>query len=153
MRSHVHLLHSRSLESTENVRCRYASPEDGTAGALVTLNTVTSKKSKGDVSAYATPTQSPRAMATGGPPALPSHISVFGDGRPEDDIAIEAAHAGGVRLPSHISAFGDGDEDDLAFAVKGLKGTAHLHPAVDNTHLGALLFSTSGCPHSAACGR
>lgn len=135
------------------MRCRYASPEDGTAGALVTLNTVTSKKSKGDVSAYATPTQSPRAMATGGPPALPSHISVFGDGRPEDDIAIEAAHAGGVRLPSHISAFGDGDEDDLAFAVKGLKGTAHLHPAVDNTNLGALLFSTCCCPHSAACGR
>jgi hypothetical protein len=101
----------------------------------VTLNTVTSKKSKGDISAYATPAQSPRAVATGGSLALPSHISVFGDGQPEEEV-IANPRGGGVRLPSHISAFGDGDEDDLAFAVKGLKGTAHLHPAADNTNCG-----------------
>lgn len=112
--------------------CRYASPEDGTAGALVTLNAVTSKKAKGNdnASAYATPPQSPRAVA-GRSPTLPSHISVFGDDvAPEDDGDTDMG--GGVRLPSHISAFGDGDEDDLAFAVKGLKGTAHLHPAPDD---------------------
>ena len=98
----------------------------------MTLNTVTSKKSKGDISAYATPAQSPRALAMGGTLALPSHISVFGDGQQGED-AVADERTGGVRLPSHISAFGDGDEDDLAYAVKGLKGTAHLH---DNTNLG-----------------
>ncbi|CAL8468355.1 g7895 [Coccomyxa elongata] len=102
----------------------YASPEQTPAGALVTLNAVTSnKKPKGDSSAYVTPVQSPRGVAGGGL-GLPSHISVFGDDQPDEDDA----YMGGVRLPSHISAFGDGDEDDLACAVKGLKGTAHLHP-------------------------
>jgi len=113
--------------------CRYASPEDGAAGALVTLNAVTSKKAKANdtASAYATPLQSPRAVATARSPALPSHISAFGDdAAPEDDGDDDMV--GGVRLPSHISAFGDGDEDDLAYAVKGLKGTAHLHPAADD---------------------
>ena len=124
--------------------CRYASPEHTAAGALVTLNAVTSnKKPKGDSTAYITPVQSPRGVAGDGL-GLPSHISVFGDDQPDEDDAC----MGGVRLPSHISAFGDGDEDDLACAVKGLKGTAHLHPLGAGSGFGVQHVAGAGeCVH------
>ena len=120
---------------------RYANFGDappGTAGALVTLATTPSKKKasggaqpgSGSAAAYFGTPRKPTSPALGAP-ALPSHISIFGDA-PDDDApagggggSCGAASCGaGVRLPSHISAFGEDVEHDeeLLYAARALVG-------------------------------
>lgn len=124
---------------------RYASPEDGTAGALVTLNTVTSKVPKTvSLSAFATPITPPNEHPMRGSPVLPSHISVFGHKQPPLHEGDELM-GGGVKLPSHISAFGDGDDVDSAYLLKQLNGQT-LHPMSGQQIMNSGLFLANLAP-------
>lgn len=109
---------------------RYAALEDGAAAALAEatlLGPAAVQRMDAQVPGGGGPgcgeAASPRPGAAG---ALPSHISIFGEGSGggAELGGAEIGGVGGVRLPSHISAFGDDSEGveggELGGRVAGL---------------------------------
>lgn len=111
---------------TGRVMGRYAALEDGAAAALAEatlLGPAAVQRMDAQVPGSGGPGRgeaaSPRPGAAG---ALPSHISIFGEGSgggAELGGAEVGGGGGGVRLPSHISAFGDDSEGAEAGELGG----------------------------------
>ena len=118
---------------------RYVALEEGAAAALAQATLLGPGKDAllpgSTVGGRMAPYALPRPVAPG---ALPSHISIFGEGSGgeggADGVGLSAAFGGeaggigggsggegggGVRLPSHISAFGDGGAGGEAGGAHG----------------------------------
>ena len=125
-------------QAFEFATCRYVALEEGAAAALAqaTLLGPGGAQRKDTLPPGSTaggrtaPYALPRPVAPG---ALPSHISIFGEGSGGEGgaggLGLGAAlggeagggggGGGGVRLPSHISAFGDGSDGGEAGGAHG----------------------------------
>ena len=111
---------------------RYAALEDGAAAALAEatlLGPAAVQRMDAQVPGGGSPSRGEAASpCPGAAGALPSHISIFGEGSGGGAelgrAEIGGGGGGGVRLPSHISAFGDDSEGaeggELGGRVAGL---------------------------------